>query len=36
MSAADNASAIPEKTSPGSEEEKAAVALEVRVCFFTS
>lgn len=30
VAAADNASAVPEKTNPGGEEEAAAVALEVR------
>lgn len=30
IAAADSASAVPEKTNPGGEEEQAAVALEVR------
>ena len=30
VAAADSASAVPEKTDPGGEEEAAAVALEVR------
>lgn len=30
IAAAESASAVPEKTDPGGEEEKAAVALEVR------